>query len=107
MGRTRCFTIKYNFNCMKGKPNCHNKIWEPITNNIIEKISLDYSNLVFILWGNHAKNKKEFIKGNHLILEGGQPSPLNRYKDKNFFGQKFFSRANEYLEKNGKHKINW
>ena len=91
----------------EGKPNCHNKIWEPITNNMIEKISLDYSNLVFILWGNHAKNKRQFIKGSHLILEGGHPSPLNRYKDKIFFGQKFFSKTNEYLEKNGKTKINW
>ena len=66
-------------------------------------IYIDFNKVNYI----YIPNKRQFIKGSHLILEGGHPSPLNRYKDKNFFGQKFFSKTNEYLEKNGKTKINW
>ena len=44
---------------------------------------------------------------NHLIIEGGHPSPLNRHLRKNFYGQRFFSKANKYLIENEKEPIKW
>lgn len=92
-------------------PNSHRKLWEPITDTIIKRISAKIPNLVFILWGQNAINKKKVITNvelnNHLILEGGHPSPLNRHLKKNFYGQKFFSRANKYLIQNEKEPIEW
>ena len=95
----------------EGMPNdkTHRKIWEPITDRLIERISEKIPNLVFILWGNNAIKKKKVIKNQetHLILEGGHPSPLNRHLKKNFFNQRFFSKTNQYLIENGKEPIDW
>ena len=62
--------------------------------------------VVFILWGNPAKAKKNLIDGvQNLILEGAHPSPFSAYNG--FFGGHYFSRANEYLVTNGMTPINW
>ena len=62
--------------------------------------------MVFILWGSYARSKKELIQNkNHLILESVHPSPLSA--SRGFFGSKPFSKANQFLEKNGMSKINW
>ena len=94
-----------------GMPNSHRKLWEPITDTLIKRISAKIPNLVFILWGKNAINKKKVITNlelnNHLIIEGGHPSPLNRHLRKNFYGQKFFSKANKYLIENEKEPIEW
>jgi uracil-DNA glycosylase len=87
----------------------HRIIWEPITEKLIERISEMIPNIVFILWGQNAIKKRKVIKNQegHLILEGGHPSPLNRHIKKNFFNQRFFSKANQYLIENGKDPIDW
>ena len=76
----------------EGIPNSHRKLWEPITNTLIKRISAKIPNLVFILWGKNAINKKKVITNlelnNHLIIEGGHPSPLNRKND--FIGNNHF-----------------
>ena len=68
-------------------------------------------NIVFILWGNNAIKLKKYIfniqLNNHLILEGGHPSPLNRKIKENFFGKKFFSKTNLFLIDNHKDPIDW
>lgn len=95
----------------EGMPNdkTHKKLWEPITQTLIKRISELLPNLVFILWGNNAKAIKKYISNieSHLILEGGHPSPLNRNIQQNFYRKKFFSKANEYLIQNEKEPINW
>jgi uracil-DNA glycosylase len=95
----------------EGEPNSNRKLWEPITDTLIKRISSKIPNLVFILWGGNAINKKKVITNvelnNHLILEGGHPSPLNRHIKKNFYGQKFFSKTNKYLIENEKEPIEW
>lgn len=87
------------------------KIWLEITTKIIEKISKSLKNIVFILWGNNAIKLKKYIfniqLNNHLILEGGHPSPLNRKIKENFFGRKFFSKTNLFLIDNHKDPIDW
>ena len=40
-----------------------------------------------------------------MILKGAHPSPLSAYKG--FFGGKYFSRANRYLEVTGQKAIDW
>jgi len=83
------------------------KIWEPFTDLLIKYISdTSDKNLVFILWGNYAKNKKKFISSVHNIIEGTHPSPLSANRG-GFFGGKYFSKANEFLKNNGDECINW
>ncbi|MDD5318987.1 MAG: uracil-DNA glycosylase [Candidatus Pacebacteria bacterium] len=88
-------------------PGSHqNKGWEEFTDAAIEKLSQDREGLVFMLWGNYAKNKGRLIdRTKHLVLESAHPSPFSAYNG--FFGCKHFSQANEYLKKNGADEISW
>lgn len=85
----------------------HLEYWEPFTDNLIKYLSDNSNNrLVFILWGNYAKNKKKFIGDNHFIIEGTHPSPLSANRG-GFFGGKYFSKANELLQECNVSEINW
>ncbi len=92
---------------VKDTPLSHkDKGWEIFTDNVIKKLGEREKPMVFILWGSYARSKKELIKNkNHLILESVHPSPLSA--SRGFFGSKPFSKANQFLEKNGMNKINW
>lgn len=79
--------------------------WQKFTNTVIQEISNQKEGVVFLLWGNFAKSKKQFIDNNkHLVLESTHPSPL---AGKSFFGNHHFSRTNAYLASQGKSEINW
>jgi len=83
-----------------------NKGWEKFTDKVIQNLSTGRENLVFMLWGNYARAKKNLIDGQkHLILEAAHPSPLSAFNG--FFGCKHFSKANEYLQQHGIEPINW
>lgn len=90
----------------RNKPQSHHKIgWQDFTDAVIRKLSEGREQLVFMLWGNFAKKKNILIdKSRHLVLEAPHPSPLAGGA---FFGCKHFSKANHYLEQNGKEPINW
>lgn len=92
---------------VKDTPLSHkDKGWEIFTDSIIKKLGEREKPLVFILWGNYARSKKELIKNkNHLIIENVHPSPLSA--SRGFFGSKPFSKTNVFLEKNGINKIEW
>jgi len=80
--------------------------WEWFTDTIIQMLSKENENLVFILWGNQARSKKALIDSRkHLIIESAHPSPLSAYNG--FFGSKPFSRANEWLITRGIAPIDW
>lgn len=82
------------------------KGWEEFTKNVIEHLNNNSENLVFMLWGRHARSQKELINNNkHLILEAAHPSPLSARNG--FFGCKHFSKANVYLTMNSKTPIKW
>ena len=84
-----------------------NKGWETFTDRVIETISKDKENVVFMLWGGYAKKKAKLIDNSkHLILTSGHPSPLSANRGY-WFGNKHFSKANTYLEQKGKQPINW
>lgn len=80
--------------------------WTWFTDSVIELISKNKENVVFILWGGNARSKKPLIdKNKHLILECAHPSPLSAYNG--FFGCKHFSKTNDYLINHGKEPIDW
>lgn len=91
----------------KDTPLSHSNIgWQEITNYIIKYISSNKNNVVFILWGNFAKQYKEIIDNSkHLIIESAHPSPFSA--NRGFFNSKPFSRTNNYLKKNNQSVIDW
>ncbi len=83
-----------------------NKGWEIFTNNIISTISKEKKGIIFMLWGNYAKEKTSFIDDSkHYILTAAHPSPLSAYNG--FFGCKHFSKTNLILKQQNKKTINW
>ena len=86
--------------------NSHSeKGWKNFTNKVIELLSHRKDPMVFILWGSHAQSFAPLIEKQHLVLKGPHPSPLSAYRG--FFGCKHFSKANDFLIKNGKTPIDW
>ncbi len=82
----------------KDKANSHKDIgWEIFTDYVIKEINDKLNNVVFILWGRQARDKKRLITNkNHYIIESAHPSPLSAYNG--FFGSKPFSKTNNYLK---------
>ncbi|GMN89766.1 uracil-DNA glycosylase [Francisella sciaenopsi] len=89
------------------KANSHKDIgWEIFTDTVIQKISDNKTNVVFMLWGSHARKKKNLIDATkHLILESSHPSPLSVYRG--FEGCDHFVKANQYLTLKGLDIIDW
>jgi len=82
------------------------KGWEEFTDSVISALNEDKQNLVFFLWGAYAQKKGESIdRKKHLVLESVHPSPLSA--SRGFFGNRHFSRCNEYLKEHGIYPINW
>lgn len=80
--------------------------WETFTDAAIKVLAEEREHLVFILWGAYAQKKGAFIdRGRHLVLTSAHPSPLSAYQG--FFGNKHFSKTNEYLAQHGKTPIKW
>lgn len=90
-----------------GKAGSHQrKGWEEFTDAAIRHLAEEREHLVFILWGAYAQKKGAFIDRNkHLVLTSAHPSPLSAYNG--FFGNKHFSRTNEYLKAHGIAEIDW
>lgn len=88
-------------------PASHQKVgWEAFTDYVIKTISDKREHVVFILWGNFARSKKNLIDtSKHLVLESPHPSPFSAYSG--FFESKPFSQANTYLMKYGISSIEW
>lgn len=89
------------------EPMSHSKIgWHIFTNCVIGKISELKENVVFLLWGKFAQEKRELIDTKkHHILKAAHPSPLSA--NNGFFGCKHFSKTNTYLMKQGIDPIDW
>lgn len=91
----------------ENEPMSHGKIgWAPFTDSVISIISAEKVHVVFMLWGKYAQEKQALIdETKHLVLKAAHPSPYSA--DKGFFGCRHFSKANEYLVKNGIDPIDW
>lgn len=80
--------------------------WEQFTDRVIRILGEEKEHLVFMLWGSFAQKKGEFIdRGKHLVLTSPHPSPLSSYRG--FFGNRHFSKTNEYLKMHGIEPIKW
>ena len=90
-----------------GSPGSHQgKGWEKFTDAVIKRLNDEREHLVFILWGNYAKQKGAHIdRSKHLVIESAHPSPFSAYNG--FFGSKPFSKTNDYLKKHGEPPIEW
>ena len=83
------------------------KGWEQFTDAVIQLISQQKRDVVFLLWGGYAKKKGAKINANkHCILTSGHPSPLSANRGY-WFGNKHFSKTNRYLKSVGKKTIEW
>ena len=92
---------------VKDTPNSHKDIgWTLLTDTIIKYLNLKDEPVVFILWGNFARGKKQFITNlKHLVIESTHPSPFSA--NNGFFGSKPFSKTNKFLEQNKIQPIDW
>ncbi len=88
------------------EPTSHSNIgWTQFTDSVIKAISDNKEGVIFLLWGNYAKSKKDLIDtSRHHILLAAHPSPLARGA---FFGCRHFSKTNEILLQRGEQPINW
>lgn len=83
-----------------------NKGWEEFTDVAIKELSDQREHIVFILWGNYAKNKGKFIdRTKHFVIESTHPSPFSA--NNGFFGSRPFSKTNNYLKEHGEKEIDW
>jgi len=80
--------------------------WTTFTDAIIRLLNEKKTPMVFVLWGNFARNKKSLITNPiHLILENVHPSPLSAHRG--FFGSRPFSKINHFLESTGQTPIHF
>lgn len=101
------FLLNASLTVRAGEPMSHAKIgWATFTDTVIKKISEIKKHVVFMLWGKFAQEKRILIDDtNHFVLKAAHPSPLSA--NAGFFGCKHFSKANEYLIKNGIDPVDW
>ena len=90
----------------EGKANSHKDIgWLTFTLEVIKTLSKK-GNIVFVLWGNNAKQYKNYIdETKNYVITSAHPSPFSAYSG--FFGSKPFSKVNNCLQKMGKSVIDW
>ena len=99
-----CLTVRHS------KPGSHkDRGWELFTDQVIRSIAQKTSPIAFVLWGQHARNKKKIIleqnPNQHLILESVHPSPLSA--NESFFQSQQFSRINRFLKDTEQTPIDW
>ena len=101
------FLLNASLSVRAGEPMSHSKIgWAQFTDTVIKTISEKKKNIVFLLWGKFAQEKRILIdETKHCILRSVHPSPLSAYAG--FFGCKHFSKTNEYLMSKGIDPVDW
>jgi uracil-DNA glycosylase len=91
----------------RGRAGAHQgKGWERFTDQVVRLLNAERDGLVFLLWGSYAIKKGTVIdRDRHLVLSAPHPSPLSAHRG--FFGCRHFSKANRYLEENGREALQW
>ena len=91
----------------QGQAGAHQgKGWEQFTDKVVEVVSQQRKDCVFMLWGNYAQKKGAMIyRTKHLVLEAPHPSPLSSHRG--FFGCRHFSQCNRYLQAHHQTPIDW
>ena len=101
------FLLNASLTVRAGEPMSHSKIgWAQFTDTVIQKISQLKTNVVFLLWGKFAQEKRVLIdESKHCILRSVHPSPLSAHAG--FFGCRHFSKTNAYLMSKGIDPVDW
>jgi len=82
------------------------KGWEKFTDAVIRLVNAKADPVVFMLWGNYAQKKADFVdSARHLVLKAAHPSPLSAHNG--FLGCRHFSQCNAFLESKGLTPIDW
>lgn len=109
-----CMLLNTSLTVQEGIPGSHTEYWEKFTDEIIKYISKKRKNIVFLLWGKHAANKKNLIDGKkHKIIITSHPSghsfakPLRSYSAPAFKDFDHFGETNKYLKSKDIKPINW
>lgn len=91
----------------RGEANSHKgRGWETFTDKIVESLNEKQTQVAFILWGANAKSKQALITNKeHMIITGAHPSPLSAFNG--FFGGRYFSKVNRFLEITGQKPVDW
>ena len=90
----------------ENNPLSHSLLWEKVIDNVIKILNESEEHLVFVLWGNNAKQIRSKInKNKHIILSSAHPSPFSA--NKGFFGNGHFKKINDHLRKQNKNEIDW
>ncbi len=91
----------------RGRAGSHQgRGWETFTDAVINHINRERQGVVFLLWGSYAQKKGRIIdRDRHLVLQSPHPSPLSAHRG--FFGNRHFSKANEFLIQQGRDPIDW
>ena len=93
--REKILLLNSSLTTLKDEFNIHKKLWEEYTNLIIKEISSNTENVCFVLFGNHAKEKKHLIdEKKHIILESIHPSPNSA--SRGFFHSNIFKQIEKY-----------
>ena len=99
--REKIFLLNASLTVVEGKAGSHMKMWETFTNSVIEFISAQNPNCVFLLLGNFAKAREKYILHKEKIINGVHPSPLSAHNG--FFHSNLFIKVEELLNE----KIDW
>ncbi len=95
------FLLNASLSVEESKAGSHLKYWEPFTNDVIQYIAEKNKDCIFLLFGNYAIAKSEFIEDKSRILSTSHPSPLGAHKG--FIGSGIFKACEEKLGT----PINW
>jgi len=101
------FLLNASLTVRAGDPMSHSRIgWATFTDAVIQIISSQKKNIVFLLWGKFAQDKQMLIDTTkHYVLKAAHPSPLSA--SSGFFGCRHFSKTNNFLVKNGIDPVDW
>lgn len=92
--------------CANTAGSHQNKGWEEFTDAVIQALNNEKEKIVYILWGAYAQKKGSIVNSEkNFVLKSAHPSPFSAYNG--FFGNKHFSKTNEYLRANGIQEIDW
>jgi uracil-DNA glycosylase len=91
----------------RGQAGAHQgKGWEKFTDRVVAEVNQSARGVVFMLWGSYAMKKGAQIdRKRHLVLTAPHPSPLSAHRG--FLGCRHFSKANAWLQQQGRNPIHW
>jgi uracil-DNA glycosylase len=106
VNKEKIILLNSSLTVIEKKSNSHQKLWTDFTDKLIQFISNNCSDTIFLLMGNFAIQKSKLIDTTkHKIFTTVHPSPLSAYNG--FFGSNVFKNINDYLESKNTKLINW